>query len=82
VSSYERDIVELSVRYGGLGITNPARIAQREYNCSGEVTGPAVELIVHQDQDVKKLSLEDIVKKAELKTKRKNISKRNSPYQR
>jgi hypothetical protein len=76
VSSYERNILELPVRYGGLGITNPARIAQREYNCSREITRPAVEVIVHQDQDVKKLSLEDVVKKkAELKNEKEEYLK-------
>ena len=55
VSSYERNILKLPVRYGGMVITNPARTSQREYVCSREITKPAVELIFSQDQDAKKL---------------------------
>ena len=76
VSSFERDILELPVRYGGLGITNPARTAQREYNFSREITKPVVDLILNQDQDVKKLPIDDTInKKRELKQEKEEFLK-------
>ena len=52
---HERDILELPVRCGGLGIINPVRIASREYAFSVALTKDLVSLINQQDQDVTKL---------------------------
>ena len=44
----ERDLLELSVRLGGLGLVNPARIASQEYEASVKITDPLVRQIVEQ----------------------------------
>ena len=44
----ERDLLELLVRLGGLGLVNPARIASQEYEASAKITGPLVRQIVEQ----------------------------------
>ena len=81
VSSYERDILKLSVRNGGMGITNLARTSQREYVCSKEITKPAVELILSQDQDAKKLLSVNLVdNQLFLRKKRKNTSRLDLIY--
>ena len=36
----ERDLLELPVRLGGLGLVNPARTASQEYEASVRITGP------------------------------------------
>ena len=50
----ERDLLELPVRLGGLGLVNPARTASQEYEASVKITGPLVRQIVkqaHEPQD-------------------------------
>ena len=44
----ERDLLELTVRLGGLGLVNPARTASQEYEASVKFTGPLVRQIVKQ----------------------------------
>ncbi|CAH3113594.1 unnamed protein product, partial [Porites lobata] len=44
----ERDLLELPVRLGGLGLVNPARTASQEYEASVKITGPLVRQIVKQ----------------------------------
>ena len=44
----ERDLLELPVRLGGLGLVNPARIASQEYEASVKIMGPLVRQIVEQ----------------------------------
>ena len=44
----ERDILALSVRNGGLGISNPCHEATKEYAASIQVTGPLVHQIESQ----------------------------------
>ena len=44
----ERDLVELSVRFGGLRLVIPAKIASQEYEASVKITGPLVRQIVEQ----------------------------------
>ena len=51
-SSSERDILALPVRHGGLGITNPCREENREYQSSVKVTMPLVEKIVSQTHEL------------------------------
>ena len=47
----ERDLLELPVRLGGLGLVNPARTASQEYEASVKITGPLVRQIVKQDHE-------------------------------
>ena len=42
----ERDLLELPVRLGGLGLVNPARTASQEYEASVKITGPLVRQII------------------------------------
>ena len=44
----ERDLLELPVRLGGLGLVNPAKIASQECEASVNITGPLVRQIVEQ----------------------------------
>ena len=44
----ERDLLELPVRLGGLGLVNPARTASQEHEASVKITGPLVRQIVKQ----------------------------------
>ena len=44
----ERDLLELPVRLGGLGLVNPARIASQEYEAFVMITGSLVRQIVEQ----------------------------------
>ena len=44
----ERDLLELPIRLGGLGLVNPVRIASQEYEASVKITGPLVRQIVEQ----------------------------------
>ena len=51
-SSSERDILALPVRHCGLGITNPCREANREYQSSVKVSMPLVEKIISQTHEL------------------------------
>ncbi len=62
ITQLERDILELPVRYGGLGIINPVRVAQREYLCSRKMTQPLVNLICQQNCSLDDLDREEIMK--------------------
>ena len=44
----ERDLLELLVRLGGLGLVNPARTASQEYEASIKITGHLVRQIIEQ----------------------------------
>ena len=44
----ERDLLELPVRLGGLGLVNLARTASQEYEASIKITGPLVRQIIKQ----------------------------------
>ncbi|XP_015771253.1 PREDICTED: uncharacterized protein LOC107349577 isoform X2 [Acropora digitifera] len=44
----ERDLLELPVRLGGLGLVNPARTASQEYEASIKITGPLLRQIIKQ----------------------------------
>ena len=68
VDKIERDMLALPLRYGGLGIQNPTKTADREYEASRKITKQLTELIFIQDQDLGKLDKSMIVKtKEELK---------------
>ena len=68
VNSLERDMLALPLRFGGLGIQNPTKTADREYQASKRITSQLTELIFNQDQDLSKLDRSFISKtKADLK---------------
>ena len=48
----ERDLLELPVRLGGLGLVNPIRTASQEYDASVKITGPLVRQIVEQAHEL------------------------------
>ena len=45
----ERDLLELPPRMGGLGIVNPAKMAEKEYNNSTRLTASLKDVIIRQD---------------------------------
>ena len=49
ISCLERRILSLPVRYGGLGITNPVKAAEREYEMSIDVTKNLTDLTYNQE---------------------------------
>ena len=71
VSTHERKILELPVRYGGLGIINPTTSAMREYNFSKEVTEQLSSLIYSQVLDVTQLNETEVTEKKIQLKKRK-----------
>ena len=50
-STLERDLLALPVRYGGLGLTNPATSSQAVFQASEHMTAPLVALIVSQEMN-------------------------------
>ena len=74
VSTHERKILELPVRYGGLGIINPSTSAMREYNFSKEVTEQLTSLIYSQELDVTQIN------KTEVTEKKIQLKKRKEEY--
>ena len=73
VSVLEREILELPVRFGGLGMPNPVKTADREYKCSKEITEPLVKLILKQE-----LSLENLDKDAIEGTKSRLVAEKEA----
>ena len=58
----DRNILELSVCSGGLGLGNPSLEARREYASSVKVTKPLVEHIVSQSDQLPEDSLTKLAK--------------------
>ncbi|MCP3679780.1 MAG: hypothetical protein GY782_05735 [Gammaproteobacteria bacterium] len=52
VSDLQREMIGMPVRYGGLGIANPMKTAEREYNTSRKVTANLTNLIKQQDMSL------------------------------
>ena len=79
VNDTERDILALPFRFGGLGIQNPIKTAQIEYNTSKQDTSKLADLIVMQDSDVSKVNV-DLVKetKRRLKTEKEAALKQKA----
>ena len=48
-------MLALPLRFGGLGIQNPTKTADSEYQASKRITSQLTELIFNQDQDLSKL---------------------------
>ena len=68
VNTLERDMLALPLRHGGLGIQNPTKTSDREYEASKKITKQLTELILNQDQDLSKVDKSQINKtKADLK---------------
>ena len=72
-SPQERKILELPVRYGGMGIANPKTSSEREYNFSKEVTEQLTALLVSQSLDTTKLDKTEVTKKKLDLKKRKEV---------
>ena len=71
-----RSILELPVRYGGLGIINPITTSEREYNSSKMITEPLTVLIASQSLDLSLLETEEVSKKrTELKKNKEEFFK-------
>ena len=60
VSDKERRLLALPVRYGGIGILNPAETADLEYATSAKITTNLKSLIVNQDRTLQRLDEEGI----------------------
>ncbi|XP_048582339.1 uncharacterized protein LOC5520811 isoform X2 [Nematostella vectensis] len=63
----ERDLLALPVRFGGLGITNPADEASLEFTASTKVCGPLAEQIKQQTHE---LPCDDAVQEAQQEARR------------
>merc|ERR1712121_557990 len=71
VTEDQRRILSLPYRYGGLGIRNPVKTADREYTSSLGVTESLTNLICQQNPDITKLDRE------KQKEKKKELSSEN-----
>ena len=71
VTEEQRRMLSLPYRYGGLGIRNPVKTADREYNSSSGVTESLTNLICQQNPDITKLDRE------KQKEKKKELSCEN-----
>ena len=56
VSESERDLFALPLRFGGLGIQNPTKSADREFEASVAITNDLTNLILQQNQDISQLN--------------------------
>ncbi len=63
MSQLEREILELPVRFGGLGIINPSTMSQREYQFSRKITESLVSLIKSRTNALEDLDRGEITKK-------------------
>ena len=52
ISDFERKVLSLPVRYGGLGIANPVETCEREYHASKLITEDLAALLYRQEQDL------------------------------
>ena len=55
VSRLERDLLSLPIRYGGIGIQDPSKTAQLEFESSVRVTAQLTDLIYNQESTLEKL---------------------------
>lgn len=46
LSDEECDLLNLSVRYGGLGLSNPTSLSAFQYQSSAKLTAPLVDLVL------------------------------------
>ena len=55
VSDFERKLLSLPLRYGGIGLLNPVETAEHEYIASTTITESMTEQIFNQDMDISKI---------------------------
>ena len=73
VTENERRMLSLPYRYGGLGIRNPVKTADREYTASSGVTELLTNLICQQKTDITQLDKEKVIeRKQELRNENEN----------
>ena len=76
VSDVERKLIQLPVRYGGLGIVNPVEAADREYDASRMITAPLVKMILEQNMSTADLQLSEVKdRKRQLKNEKEECLK-------
>ena len=75
VSDDEREILALPVRYGGMGISNPAETADEEFKASAFITEGLTKIIKDQDMDFSNYNNEDASNRIKIakSTKEQNI---------
>merc|ERR1711874_653341 len=78
VTKDQRRMWSLPYRYGGLGIRNPLKTADREYSASSGVTESLTNLICQQNQDISQLDREKVKERRKEKkpTKKKKKKKK------
>ena len=77
VSDFERRMLSLPYRYGGLGIRNPVKTADREYAMSSGVTEELTRLICQQVTDMTQLDKNKMKERKEELKKEKEAEIRN-----
>ena len=70
VSDIERRMLSLPYRYGGLGIRNPVKTADREYTDSSSVTELLTNLICQQITDITQLDRDKVKERKQLGTEK------------
>ena len=60
VSDVERRILALPVRFGGIGVLNPVKTADVEYDISVRITSNLKTIIFNQERDLENLNEERI----------------------
>ena len=79
VSDRERKMLSLPYRYGGLGIQNPVKTADREYETSTKITLGLKQLIIDQNMDVSQYNeAETKETKRKIKAERENELKQKA----
>ena len=69
VNDVERKIFELPVKLGGLGLSNPVKTSDHEYNASTQITANLTEIICRQEKDLTNYDREaiaDIIRRVKL----------------
>lgn len=73
ISDKERDLFALPLRFGGLGIQDPTKVADKEFSASVILTEELSDLILKQDHDLSKIRKENTVEKKKNLKLRKEI---------
>ena len=77
VTDIERRMLSLPYRYGGLGIRNPVKTADREYIASSGVTEQLTNLICQQITDIMQLDREKVKERKQQLSTEKEIEIKN-----
>ena len=81
VSDQERRFLALPVRFGGIGILNPAETAELEFTTSVKITTNLKSLITNQERNLQNLN-EERVKEKIAETKREKEARFKEEYER